>query len=118
MIGALRAAGFPGVEEEEEGGVIHARLDAKGPAFTAQPAGDGWTLALTRPMRASPAQIAGWNAAHPGTPLDLWQGETRLTQHLTAPTPAALAGWAAAAELFVATAQRWRRDQRAPGEGM
>jgi hypothetical protein len=115
VIGALRAAGFAGIEAEE--GCIHARLPVSSAPFTARPEGGLWRLAVLRPLRASAEQIAGWNAIHPQAPMDLWQGETRVS--LLAPAePEALHRWAAVAEEAVATCLRWRRAQRAPGEGM
>ncbi len=112
---ALRAAGFPGVETE--GGIVFARLSASGAEFRAAPEGALWRLSLTWPLRSGAAQRAGWTARHPQAPMDLWQGETRVSV-LAAAEPAALVGWAALAEAAVAEMIRWRRDQRAPGEGM
>lgn len=117
MIGALRAAGFPGVEEE--GGVIYARLSAGGPEFRAEREGAGWRLSLCWPVRASAAQRDGWMAAHPGAAMDLWQGETRVSVVVADPVgPEALHHWAAVAEAAVVAMVGWRRAQRAPGEGM
>lgn len=113
MIAALRAAGFPGVMEE--GGVIYARLSASGAEFTAEPAGEGWCLALCWPVRASAAQMSGFQALHPGAGMDIWQGETRLRMLCG---PGDLARWAAVAESAVIAMSGWRRRQRAPGEGM
>ncbi len=117
MIAALQAAGFPGVEAGE-GGVVHARLWSSSVEFTATPGADGWRLCLSWPLRASAAQIEGWNAAHPQAPMDLYLGETRVSMILAAHDAAALTDWAALAEAAVAECIRWRRAQRAPGEGM
>ena len=117
MKAALVAAGFPGVEEE--GGVIHARLSASGAEFRADRDGAGWRLSLCWPLRATAAQRAGFEAAHPGARMDIWQGETRLSMPLADPPDgAALARWAALAEAAVVAMAAWRRAQRAPGEGM
>ncbi len=117
MKAALQAAGFPGVEEE--GGVIHARLWSASAPFTATQEGDGfWRLALSWPVRATPAQIAQWGAAHPDAPMDIDAGETRITMRIDRADPAQLARWAAVAEKAVITCIGWRRKQRAPGEGM
>jgi hypothetical protein len=110
---ALEAAGFPGVVAE--GGMIYARLSASGAEFVAEPDGQGWSLALCWPVRASAAQMAGFQAAHPGAEMDIWQGETRLRMRCG---PGDLARWAAVAESAVVAMIGWRRQQRAPGEGM
>lgn len=115
MIEALRQAGFPGVEAEGE--VIHARLSASGVEFRAEPEGTGWRLSLYWPMRANPAQIAEWMARHPGVQMDIAQGETRVSLRSEAAAKD-LIHWAAVAEDAVAQLVRWRRAQRAPGEGM
>ncbi len=115
MIAELRAAGFPGVEAE--GDTIHARLSASGAEFRAEPDGAGWHLSLTWPMRASAAQIAAWNAAHPAAVMDLHRGETRVSLRSETGLPDLIL-WAALAEAAVAALVRWRRAQRAPGEGM
>ncbi len=111
---ALRAAGFPGVEEE--GGVVYARLSANGAAFQAEPDEAGWLLSLCWPVRGTPAQLAAWMAAHPGSRMDIWQGETRVRMAIG--DTADLPRWAALAEAAVVTMAGWRRLQRAPGEGM
>lgn len=116
MIEALRAAGFPGVEAEGE--VIHARLWSASVEFTARQEAGGWRLALQWPVRASEAQMAGWNSGHPDAPMDLHLGETRLSMLVQPQDSAALHLWAALAEEAVAACIRWRRAQRAPGEGM
>lgn len=113
---ALMAAGFPGVEEE--GGILHARLWSSSIEFTVMPAAVGWQLALQWPVRASAAQLAEWAARHPGAPMDLHEGETRVTLWLADGQEAGLHLWAAIAEEAVATCIGWRRAQRAPGEGM
>ncbi|MES2666345.1 MAG: hypothetical protein V4712_09620 [Pseudomonadota bacterium] len=112
MIAALQAAGFAGVEDV--GGVIHARLTAVSGEFTVTAVADGWQAALCWPVRATVAQMAGWTAAHPRAPMDIWQGETRIVMQVA---PQDLALWAALAEEMVARCVRWRRMQRAPGEG-
>lgn len=114
MIAAVKAAGFAGVEDV--GGVIYARLTAASTEFTVTDEG-GWVAALAWPVRASAAQMAGWNLAHPDAPMDIWQGETRIRMRVE-PEAASLLHWAVVAEEMVAQAVRWRRAQRAPGEGM
>jgi hypothetical protein len=117
MLSALKAAGFLGVEAE--GAVIHARLWAASTSFTATPeAGDLWLLALSWPLRASAAQIAGWNIMHPDQQMDISAGETRICMRLRTGDLAGLQLWGAVAEEAVAHFVRWRRAQRAPGEGM
>jgi hypothetical protein len=115
MIGALRAAGFPGAEEA--GGVVYARLSANGPEFRAEPGPGSWMLSLSWPVRASAAQMAGWMAAHPGAVMDIHAGETRVRMRAGANADD-LARWAALAEAAVVAMAGWRRLQRAPGEGM
>lgn len=115
MIDILRQAGFLAVEAE--GSRVHARLWASSTEFTATPDGDHWQLALQWPLRASEAQRAGWNASHPAAPMDIHNGETRLTMRVSPNAPDALALWAALAEEAVAQMIRWRRAQRQPGEG-
>lgn len=114
MIAAMRAAGFQGVESD--GGTLYARLPVSGAEFHAVAIADEWLMALCRPLRATAAQVQGWQARHPDTGLDIWQGETRLTLRLRADA-AALQHWAALAEEFVAESLIWRRGQRAGGEG-
>lgn len=114
MKSALIAAGSPGVEEDQ--GVVFARLPVSGAEFHALAVADGWILALSRPLRASEAQLAGFRAAYPGAVLDIWQGETRLT-HIAQPGKADLLRWADMAEAFVQASLRWRNDQRSRGEG-
>lgn len=116
MQAALRTAGFVGVDYE--GPVIHARLWSSSVEFVASPEGDAWVLAVQWPVRASPSQLAGWNAQHPFAPMEIYLGETRVTMRVGAEDTAALHTWAAVAESMVAQAIRWRRAQRAPGEGM
>ncbi|NEX45958.1 hypothetical protein [Pseudotabrizicola algicola] len=115
MKDALQQAGFLAVEAE--GDTLHARLWASSTDFTATPEGDHWLLALHWPLRASEAQRSDWNAAHPRAPLDIHNGETRLTMRVRADDAAALPLWAALAEEAVAQMIRWRRAQRQPGEG-
>jgi hypothetical protein len=116
MKSALMAAGFPGVEEDD--GILHARLWSSSVEFTATREGGGWRLALQWPVRASAAQLAAWAARHPDAPMDLHEGETRVTLWLADGQEAGLHRWAAIAEEAVATCIGWRRAQRAPGEGM
>lgn len=115
MITALRKAGFLAVEAE--GDIIYARLWASSVEFTATPDGDHWRLALLWPVRTTDAQRAQWNASHPAAPMDLHNGETRLSLHVAADDPQTLALWAALAEQAIALMVRWRRAQRQPGEG-
>lgn len=114
LVQALTAAGFCGVEQAD--GVVYARLTAADGEFTARPLGQGCELALCRSVRAADWQMAEWALHHPGAPLDLWQGETRLRLVVT-PDGAALARWAALAEAFVLASTRWRKSQRDRGEG-
>lgn len=115
MIDVLRQAGFLAVEAEGE--ILHARLWASSTDFTARPDGDHWQLALHWPVRASETQRAQWNATHPHAPMDIHQGETRLSMQVQKPDPQTLHLWAALAEQAVAQQIRWRRAQRQPGEG-
>ncbi|TGD67705.1 hypothetical protein EYC08_03350 [Tabrizicola sp. WMC-M-20] len=115
MIAALRTAGFLAVEVE--GDVLHARLWASSVDFTATPEGDQWRLALYWPVRASDAQRAQWNATHPDAPMDIRNGETRLSMRVSSDDPQRLSLWAALAEEAIAQMVRWRRAQRQPGEG-
>lgn len=109
----LRAAGFIGVERVD--GVIYARSDAALPEFTVTQTGAGWQLAQSWPLRATAAQIAAWNAQHPGVPMDIWQGETRITQ---CATPETLAAWGDLTREMVAHCVAWRRATRQRDEGM
>ncbi len=110
MVAALRQAGFPGIEAE--GATVYARLSASGAEFRADPCAEGWRLSLIWPLRASQRQRAGWTAAHPQAPMDLFRGETRIAMTARAETSDLIA-WAVLAEMI-----RWRHRQRAPGEGM
>ena len=116
MIDALRAAGFPGVEAD--GGVVHARLWSSSVEFTVVPENGAWRFALAWPVRATEDQRAGWNLAHPDAPMDIHLGETRISMRIADPGRDRLLHWAAVAEEAVAECIRWRRAQRAPGEGM
>ena len=120
MIDALHTAGFLGITVE--GDTIHARLWASSAEFSARPAGGGnvglWEVSLIWPIRASTLQIANWNDAHPDLRMDLHGGETRVRLLVAEGDMSALHHWAAGAEEAVATFVRWRRAQRAPGEGM
>jgi len=113
MEDALRKAGFSGVETVA--GVIYARTDPTLPEFTATPAGQGWQLALAWPLRATEAQIAAWTALHPDAPMDIHQGETRITVQVP-PTP--LSRWAELVQDMVAHCTDWRRSTRQRDEGM
>lgn len=112
---ALEQAGFLGIEAE--GNVLHARLWASSVEFTATPEGDLWRLAIAWPLRASDTQLGAWNAAHPKAPLDIHLGETRLSCLTTPDDAQALQQWHSLAEEALAQMIRWRRAQRAPGEG-
>lgn len=109
----LRAAGFTGVETVE--GVIYARSDAALPEFTATETAAGWLLAQAWPLRATPAQIASWNARHPEALMDIHQGETRITLLVS---PENLARWAALTREMVTQCVAWRRESRQRDEGM
>ena len=113
---ALRSAGFPGVEEE--GGRVFARLISADVEFSGAEGPEGWDLAISRPVRASPAQMADWAARHPGAALDIHQGETRLCGRVAAGDRDGLLHWAALAEEMVVACLHWRRGQRSRGEGM
>ena len=116
MIAALQAAGFVGVEAE--GDLIHARLSEDSGEFTLRAAEGQWWLAMAWPVRATAEQLAAWAADHPEAWLDLWRGETRLRMRIAPGDLAALARWAELAEEARIACLRWRRAQRAPGEGM
>ncbi len=116
MIEDLKQAGFLAVEAEGE--ILHARLWSSSIEFTATPVAEGWELALQWPVRASEAQLDAWNAEHSTAPMDLYRGETRLRMTLPLGDAKRLPEWAAMAEKAVATCIRWRKQQRAPGEGM
>ena len=110
---ALRAAGFTGIETID--GVIYARSNPALPEFTATPTGDSWQLALAWPLRATDAQIAAWTALHPAAPMDVYQGETRITLMATAES---LPLWVQLVDAMVAQCVAWRRDTRQRDEGM
>lgn len=114
LVAALRAAGFAGVVLDT--GQIFARTHPTAPEFQASQVGATWHLTLSRPVRASAAALAAWNADHPTSPADIHRGETRLTLILA--TPAALTLWRARADHFTAQSQLWRRAQRQGDEGM
>lgn len=109
----LRHAGFTDVETV--GGVIYARSDPAFPEFTATQIGDHWHLAQAWPLRATAEQIAEWNAQHLDAPMDIYQGETRMTLRVT---PENLALWAALSHAMVAKCIAWRRETRQRDEGM
>ena len=109
----LRAAGFTGVERVE--GVIYARTEPALPDFTATKIANDWLLAQAWPLRAAPAQIAQWNVLHPEAPMDIWEGETRITVRVT---PANLACWADLTRAMIVQCVAWRRETRQRDEGM
>jgi hypothetical protein len=111
MIAELIAAGFSGVEMVD--GVIYARTHAAVPEFIAQDYGDGWQLEIAWPVRATEAQRAGWNAAHPGAVLDIHNGETRMVMRV-----GDLGRWAELCDLMVVQCTQWRRQTRQRDEGM
>lgn len=113
MQSLLRKAGFIGIEAAD--GVIFARTDPTFPEFTATQTGDTWLLAQTWPLRATPAQIAQWTAQHPDAPMDIHQGETRITLRAT---PENLLIWADLTRAMVAKCIAWRRETRQRDEGM
>ncbi|MDO8883010.1 hypothetical protein, partial [Pseudotabrizicola sp.] len=112
---ALRQAGFLAVESD--GRVLHARLWASSVEFTATPEDEQWRLALHWPVRATDPQRTQWNVAHPDAPMDIHNGETRLSMQVLPRDPQSLHHWAAVAEEAVGNLIRWRRAQRQPGEG-
>ncbi len=119
MIMAMQNAGFQGVTTE--GGVIYARTRADLPEFTATPLGAVWRLAIVWPLRASAAQLAGWNDLYPDTPLDTDTGETRMMMQaspndLTRPDD--LIHWAKRVDLMLVKCTEWRRATRQRDEGM
>ena len=116
LAAALRDAGFHGVEVEGER--VFARLISADVEFSGVEGPGGWALSISRPVRASPAQLDDWAARHPAAALDIHQGETRLTGHVAAGDRAALLHWAAMAEEMVVACLHWRRGQRSRGEGM
>lgn len=113
MQDALKATGFAGVETVN--GVIYARSNAALPEFTATQIGDRWQLALAWPVRATQAQMAEWTTLHPAAPMDIHQGETRITMWAS---PEALTRWADLTEKMVAKCIEWRRATRQRDEGM
>lgn len=113
MEDAFRRAGFSGVETVD--GVIYARTNPVLPEFTARPDGPAWLLAIAWPVRATEAQMQAWTALHPQAPMDIFQGETRIT--LSVP-PAALTDWAGLVQAMVTTCTGWRRSTRQRDEGM
>jgi hypothetical protein len=115
MLEALKAAGFSGIEEAA--GVIYARTRAELPDFTGVVEGEGYVLGFAWPLRATSAQIAAWNAAHPSVAMDIHLGETRIRTRAAA-DPAALRDWAGVIEVMVATCTEWRRATRQRDEGM
>lgn len=116
MKAALERAGFPGVTEEA--GVAYARLSPGSVEFTLTDDGAVWLCAVQWPVRATARQMAAFMADHPGAEMDIHDGETRLQMRIAKDDAAALHRWAAVAEAMIAAAIGWRREQRAPGEGM
>ena len=110
---ALREAGFSGVEVVD--GVIYARSDAALPEFTATPAGADWILSQAWPLRATDVQMADWTAQHPDAPMEIGNGETRISMRAT---PADLPRWREVTAAMVAQCVAWRRATRQRDEGM
>ena len=110
---ALREAGFSGVDLVD--GVIYARVDPTLPEFTATRSGACWVMAQAWPLRATEGQIAGWTALHPEAPMDIHNGETRITMRAT---PADLPRWRDITAAMVAQCVEWRRATRQRDEGM
>ena len=110
---ALRDAGFSGVEVVD--GVIYARSDAALPEFTATVSGADWLLAAAWPLRATDAQIADWMAVHPHVPMDIHNGETRISMRAT---PTDLPRWRTVTAAMVVQCVEWRRATRQRDEGM
>ena len=98
-----------------QGGVIYARTAPHLPEFTATPDGAGWVMAFAWPLRATPAQMAGWNDLYPDCPMDTDTGETRIRMRAGADD---LALWAERLGHMVAKCTQWRRDSRQRDEGM
>ncbi len=113
MIDAMHSAGFQDVTEE--GGIIYVRTRADLPEFTATPMGALWRLAIVWPLRATAAQLAGWNDLYPDTPLDTDTGETRL-QRVAGQND--LTNWAKRVDLMLLKCTEWRRATRQRDEGM
>ena len=113
MIDALLRAGFQAVTNE--GGVIYARTRADLPEFTAVPWGAEWRLAIVWPLRATFAQLSGWNDLFPDTPLDTDTGETRMTMQASVDD---LTHWAKRVDLMLVKCTEWRRATRQQDEGM
>lgn len=113
MIDALQNAGFQGVTTE--GGIIFARTRADLPEFTATPLGSDWRLSIVWPLRASAAQVSGWNDLYPDTPLDTDTGETRMMMQASADD---LTHWAKRVDLMLVKCTEWRRATRQRDEGM
>lgn len=109
----LREAGFTGVEVVD--GVIYARRDPAFSEFTATQIGGDWLLAQAWPLRAMLAQIADWTVQQPEAPMDIHQGETRITLRATLEN---LALWADLTRAMVAQCVAWRRATRQCDEGM
>jgi hypothetical protein len=113
MENALHEAGFIGVETV--GDVIYARTSPALPEFTVALSAGKWQLAQSWPLRATPAQIAVWNAENPNAVMDIHQGETRITAILS---PETLGRWADLTLKMVAQCTAWRRETRQRDEGM
>lgn len=109
----LRETGFTGVEIVD--GVIYARSDPALPEFTATEIDGSWQLAQAWPLRATDAQITNWNSQHPEAPMDIHQGETRITLRIP---PANLRLWADMTHAMVTQCVEWRRATRQGDEGM
>jgi hypothetical protein len=109
----LREAGFIGIEVLD--GVIYARSDPTFPEFTATRVDNIWTLAQTWPLRSTPAQVLDWSTQHPDAPMDIHQGETRITLRAT---PDNLKLWGNLTQTMVSQCIVWRRETRQRDEGM
>lgn len=109
----LREAGFTGAETLD--GVIYARTNPTLPEFTVAENAGQWHLAFVWPLRATAQQIAAWAILHPNTPMDIFQGETRITMPAS---PENLQIWAVKVEEMVAKCTQWRRSTRQRDEGM
>jgi hypothetical protein len=115
MLKALGAAGFSGIEVVD--GVIYARSRPELPDFTAVAADGDYLLSFAWPLRATLAQIADWNARHPGVVMDIHLGETRIRRYVAADL-AVLHNWATLIDVMVAQCTLWRRATRQQDEGM
>lgn len=109
----LFEAGFTGVGPL--GGVIYARTNPALPEFTVTETAGQWQLSQCWPLRATEKQIATWATLHPDAPMDIFQGETRITMSATSEN---LARWTNLVEEMVTKCTHWRRATRQGDEGM